>query len=75
MVRFLNVEDPPDVGAAIEEFEGHVMVLDFEEGFCWDHGHHLGPRCPRCREARIGRRPRDGGKPAERMTRKETHNG
>jgi hypothetical protein len=69
MVRFLNVEERPDVGIAIDEFEGRLMVLDFQEGFCWDHGHHLGPRCPRCRphngEARMSRRPRSAQKLAE----------
>lgn len=69
MVRFLNIKEQQNGGTAIKECEGHVMVLDFEEGFCWDHGHHFGPRCPRCRpdngEAQMSRRPRNGGNLAE----------
>lgn len=49
MVRFLDMDEKPDAGIAIEELERQVMALDIEEGFCWDHGYHLGPRCPRCR--------------------------
>lgn len=26
-----------------------MSILEIEEGFCWDHGFHLGARCLRCR--------------------------
>jgi hypothetical protein len=26
-----------------------MLVVEIEEGFCWDHGYYVGPRCPRCR--------------------------
>jgi hypothetical protein len=25
-----------------------TSAIEVEEGFCFDHGYHLGPRCPRC---------------------------
>ena len=35
--------------SAIGELEEKGMsALELDEGFCWDHGYHLGPRCPRC---------------------------
>lgn len=35
--------------SGIEELgERGMSALELEEGFCWDHGYHLGRRCPRC---------------------------
>ncbi len=28
--------------------ERGMSAVELDEGFCWDHGYHLGPRCPRC---------------------------
>ncbi len=35
-----------------------MWAIQIEERFCWDHGYHLGVRCPRCRheiEKRLSR--------------------
>ncbi len=79
MLDFLDVEQFPAVRVAGDEFERQATTLEIEEGFCWDHGYYLGPRCPRCRpqngEARMS-----GGDPVGEIlagpsTREETHNG
>lgn len=79
MVRFLDMEKQSDVGVAIEGLEEQVTALHIEEGFRWDHGYHLGPRCPRCRpyigEARMDRGRRRQDNLREWNKRKETHHG
>lgn len=46
----LDLKDDAGGGIALDEIDGGLSTaLEIEDGFCWDHGYHLGPQCPRCR--------------------------
>ena len=30
-----------------------MLALDILDGFCWDHGYHLGFGCPRCTNVKV----------------------
>ena len=37
-----------------------MPTLDILDGFCWDHGYHLGFGCPRCTNAKPQESAEDG---------------
>jgi hypothetical protein len=50
MDLFRNGQQLPGTRTAADEpGRKQTSTLEIEGSFCWDHGYHLGPCCPRCR--------------------------